>query len=107
MEFLHRRFHAVLAAILVAGFGAALAVLVLADVTPPDPLGESKRYVHDMVLYGGKANMVLGEAAQWLGSLLHGKRLAGALAAATLLAAGAFWYFFAPPRKSPPPGKDA
>ncbi|MEO8003724.1 MAG: hypothetical protein ABI771_02380 [Betaproteobacteria bacterium] len=90
------RFRVILAAILIVGFGAALTIFAFAELAPDNPLGESKMYVHDMVLYGGKTNMVLGEFAEWLGSLWHGTRLAFTVAALTLIVAGTFWYFFAP-----------
>jgi hypothetical protein len=96
METLHRNFRPVLIGILVVGLGAALLIFVFAEIAPGNPLGESKAYVHDMVLYGGKTNMVLGEFAEWLGSLWEGKRLAGTVAVITLLVAGAFFYFFSP-----------
>ena len=96
MEMAPARFRVILAAILIVGFGAALAIFAFAELAPVDPLGESKMYVHDMVLYGGKTNMVLGEFATWIGSLWHGTRLALTVAALTVLIAIAFWYFFAP-----------
>ncbi len=99
MEFLHERFRPILAGILVAGLGAALLIFLFAEAAPANPLGEpgeSKMYTHDMVLYGGKTNMVLGELSQWLDGMWQGKRLALTIAVITLLAAGAFYYFFAP-----------
>lgn len=96
MELAPARFRMILAAILIVGFGAALAIFAFSELAPDNPLGESKMYVHDMVLYGGKTNMVLGEFADWLGSLWHGTRLAFTVAALTALVAGAFWYFFSP-----------
>jgi hypothetical protein len=50
---------------------------------------DSKRYVHDIELYGGKAAVVVDDIDRWLGSLWHGKRLAytlGALAIGLALA---------------------
>lgn len=99
MEGIHARFRPILIAILAVGLGSALLIYLFAEIAPGNPLGEpgdSKMYVHDMVLYGGKTNMVMGEFAEWLGSLWHGKRLAFTVAAITLLVAGVFWYFGAP-----------
>jgi multisubunit Na+/H+ antiporter MnhB subunit len=96
---LQARFRPILIAILVVGLGSALLIYMFSAIAPGNPLGEpgeSKMYVHDMVLYGGKTNMVMGELAEWLGSLWHGKRLAFTVAAITLLLAAAFYYFFAP-----------
>jgi hypothetical protein len=103
----HRRFRLILAAIVVAGLGGALLVFVLAELPSGNPLGEpgdSKMYVHDMLLYGGKTNMVLGEFAQWFASLWHGRRLALSIAVLTLVLAAAFYYFFVP---LPDPDADA
>lgn len=96
---LHTRFRPILIGILIVGLGSALLIFLFAEIGPANPLGEpgeSKMYVHDMVLYGGKTNMVMGEFSEWLGSLWHGKRLAFTVAAITLLLAAAFYYFFAP-----------
>lgn len=41
--------------------------------TPPQ---DSKRYVHDIELNGGKAAVVVDDIDRWLGSLWHGRRLA-------------------------------
>ena len=79
---------------------------MFAGIAPADPPGKSKMFVHDMVLYGGKANLLGSEFADWLGSLWHGKRLAATIAVITLLAAGAFWNFGAPlPYDSPDDNK--
>jgi multisubunit Na+/H+ antiporter MnhB subunit len=99
MEVLQARFRPILIAILVVGLGSALLIFLFAELAPANPLGdpgESKMYVHDMVLYGGKTNMVLGEFSEWLGSLWHGKRFAFTIAVLTLVLAAAFYYFFAP-----------
>jgi hypothetical protein len=110
----HARFCLILAAILVAGLGAALLLFLLAELPSANPLGDpgdSKLYVHDMLLYGGKTNLVMGEFMEWIGSLWHGKRLSVTIAVLTLLLAAAFYYFFAPPpepdvRASGDPAKD-
>jgi hypothetical protein len=114
MDLPHTRFRAILAAILIGGLGAALLIFALAQSPAGNPLGEpgdSKAYVHDMLLYGGKTNMVMGEFMEWIGSLWHGKRLAIKIAVLTLLVAAAFHYFFAPlpdsdARASGDPAKD-
>ena len=99
MEMPHARYRAVLAAIVIVGLGAALLIFLLAGNPAANPLGDpgdSKMYVHDMLLYGGKTNMVMGEFMEWIGSLWHGKRLAITITVLTLLVAAAFHYFFAP-----------
>lgn len=82
-----RRFIAI--AILVAGLGSALAIYVTAAIAPANPLGyepeDSKRYLREMEVYGGKANVLASEIRKGFESLWHGKRLAGTVACLTLL----------------------
>lgn len=103
------RFRLIIAAILVLGLGSAILIYLFAETAPANPLGyepaESKMYVHDMLLYGGKANLLGSEFADWLGGLWHGKRLAFTVACITLLVAGAYLYFGAP--LPPDPDADA
>jgi hypothetical protein len=103
------RFRLIIATILVLGLGSAILIYLLAEAAPANPLGyepaESKMYVHDMLLYGGKVNLLGSEFADWLGGLWHGKRLAFTVACITLLLAGAFLYFGAP--LPPEPDADA
>jgi hypothetical protein len=99
MDALHTRFRPILLAILIVGLGSALLISLFAEIPPANPLGEpgdSKMYVHDMVLYGGKTNMVMGEFMEWFASLWHGRRLAYTVGVITLLLAAVFYYFFAP-----------
>src|SRR5258708_9964458 len=72
------RVRLITSAILILGFGSAIAIYIFVDAPPANPLGElgdSKMYVHDMLLYGGKANLLGSEVAGWFGTLLHGRRL--------------------------------
>ncbi len=100
-------FRLIIATILILGLGSAILIYLFAEPVPGSPLGyepeESKRYVHDMLLYGGKANLLASEFIQWFDGLWHGKRLAFTLACITLLLAGAFLYVGAPL----PPDADA
>jgi len=100
-------FRLIIATILILGLGSAILIYLFAEPAPGSPLGyepeESKRYVHDMLLYGGKANLLASEFIQWFDGLWHGKRLAFTLACITLLLAGAFLYVGAPL----PPDPDA
>jgi hypothetical protein len=100
MTKLQTRLRLIIATILVFGLGSAILIYLLAEAAPANPLGyepaESKMYVHDMLLYGGRANLLGSEFVEWLGGLWHGKRLAFTVAVITLLLAAAFYYFFAP-----------
>jgi len=48
---------------------------------------DSKRYQSEMERLGGKFNVTLDEATDWLSSLWHGKRLAYTIAVLAILAA--------------------
>ena len=69
---------------------------VTASPPPPHPLGydpfASKKYVHDLELYGGKINVLAVELHQWLASLWRGKALAYTVAVLTLMLASLLWF---------------
>lgn len=87
-------------AILVIGFASAVAIYLTAHPAPGNPLGyepeDTKKFVHDMEVYGGKGNLLAYEFRQWLGSLWHGKRLAITVTVITVIAACVFAFFAAP-----------
>ena len=104
-----RRFIAI--AILVAGFGSALVIYVTATPVPANPLGydpeDSKQYLREMEVYGGKANLLASAFRQWVDSLWHGRRLAVTVVCLTLLLLLFFWVASTPlpPEVGPsPPG---
>lgn len=84
-------------AILAVGFGAAAAVYFAAGPEPENPLGydplENKRFVHDLELYGGKANVLAAEFRDWFTGLWYGRNLAFTIAAITVLLALAARFF--------------
>ncbi len=80
-----------LAAAVVLALGIASSVFIYIRAaggqasSPYDALGNgvyvmdpqnSKTYVHDMELYGGKANMLTDDFTRWFDGLWHGKPLA-------------------------------
>src|SRR5712691_5422261 len=81
-------------AILVIGFATAVAIYVTARPPPGNPLGyepkDTKQYLRDVKLYGGKANVLATELREWFDSLWHGKRLAFTVVVITVIAAFAF-----------------
>jgi hypothetical protein len=87
-------------AILVIGFLAALVIYLTAQPPPENPLGydplDTKKYLHDLEVYGGKANVFAAEVREWFDSLWHGKRLAFTVAVLTGITAGAFKFFATP-----------
>ncbi len=90
--FVDTRRTAVAAGILCAGCAAALFIYLTA-APPSDPLGErledSKRYLRQMEIYGGKANVLASEIRERFAGLWHGRALAftvGGLSALLALA---------------------
>lgn len=61
--------------------------------------GHSKKFLHDLELYGGKANVLMYRFQVWLEELFQGKSLAVMVACLALGAAG--WFIYAARR---PPG---
>jgi hypothetical protein len=92
-------------AILVLGFAVAIVIFLTAQPPAANPLGydplDTKRYLHDLEVYGGKANVLAAEFRDWFDSLWHGRRLAFTVAALSVIAAFAF-KFFATPLPSDP-----
>jgi len=94
-----RRALIITALILTVGLTTALAIYVAAARAPDDSsdeLTDSKQYLRQMELYGGKANVLAAELQHWLASLWHGRRLALTVACGTVLVAGAYWLVAAP-----------
>ncbi len=71
------------------GFGAALAAGIIARVRPENPLGyeflDNKKYIHDLQVYGGTANVLAAEFREWFAGLWYGKNLAYTIAVLTIL----------------------
>jgi hypothetical protein len=91
-----RRIREVTGGILASGLGAAGIIYLTARPKGPNPLGyepeDTKRYLRDLELYGGKANLIATEFRRWFESLWQGRNLAWTLATLTLVAALVFWW---------------
>ncbi len=93
----HRRprLHLLTAAILALGLGSALGIQRTAAVRPPNPLGyepeDTKRYLRQLEMVGGKANVVAVQFRQWFEGLWQGPQLATTVAALTGVLAAGFW----------------
>ncbi len=94
------RVHAVIKAILTAGYGAALVIFCLARPPQANPLGyeftDSKRYLRDMEMFGGKANILTAQFRDWLAGMFQGRSLALTVAILTSLLALGVWIFAMP-----------
>jgi hypothetical protein len=91
--------------ILLAGLISATWIYQTADNNPKNVLGydegngsvypirpeDSKKYLRDLELYGGKANVLVTEFRLWFVGLWHGKSLAFTLAFITILISLAFY----------------
>ena len=89
------RLRFVAAVILIGGLAGATWIYLSAappdDALAYDPM-QSKKYLHDLELYGGKANVLAAQLMGWFESLWHGARLAYTVACAAVLLAGVFWF---------------
>ena len=76
------------AIILLIGLGASAVIyLKAADVSETGlvyEFEESKQYMHDLELYGGKMNVLTVELTKWFNGLWHGKSLAYTLGCITI-----------------------
>jgi len=83
---LQTRLYLVSAIILVVGLGSAILIYLTAKSDSYSVLGyeDSKTYIHDLELYGGKANVLANEFMRWFGGLWHGKSLAFTVACITI-----------------------
>jgi hypothetical protein len=86
--------------ILAIGLAAAVVIFLTAQPPPENPLGydplDTKKYLHDLEVYGGKANVFAAELREWFDSLWHGRRLAFTVAVITVITAWAFKFFATP-----------
>ena len=72
------------------------------SVYPINP-EDSKQYLRDLELYGGKANVLADQFRRWFGSLWHDKSLAFLVAGTTIMVSFGFFYaanYLLPPLNS-------
>jgi hypothetical protein len=98
-RFLETRRKAVALGILCAGLFAALVIHFAA--APPDEteearLAETKQYLRQMELYGGKANVLASEVREWFAGLWPGRGLAIPVAFLSALLALVVWIALTP-----------
>ena len=79
---------------------AAVVIYLTAQPPPDNPLGydpmDTKKYLHDLEVYGGKANVVAAQFREWFDSLWRGKPLAYTVAVLTVISAGVYKFFATP-----------
>jgi hypothetical protein len=97
-----RRLRALARWTLVLGLGAAVLIFLTAKPAPPDPLGydpmDTKRYLRELEVFGGKANILATQFRQWFEGLWEGRNLAYTVAALTGLLAALFRFLGREPR---------
>jgi hypothetical protein len=91
------RRYLITAVILLVGLGSAVVIYLTADNAADNGLvndfENSKKYMHDLELYGGKANVLANELTNWFAGLWHGRSLAFTVAFTAIVTA--LVYFFA------------
>ncbi|MGO9014391.1 MAG: hypothetical protein ACLQF0_05375 [Dissulfurispiraceae bacterium] len=98
------RLYLISAVILLFGLGSSVLIYLTAENDSDNALDfeNSKIYLHDLELYGGKANVLAHDFRTWLVGLWHGKSLAYTIACITLVIS--FGIFFVA-RHLPPDSK--
>ncbi|WP_243384506.1 hypothetical protein [Geothrix alkalitolerans] len=90
------RIRRVTAGILTAGLGAAALIYLRARPRMANPLGyepeDTKKYLRELEVYGGKLNVLVTEFRHWFEGLWQGRSLAATVAVLTLLLAFGFWF---------------
>jgi hypothetical protein len=88
-EALERRVRRITRTILLVGFAAALAAWIAARARPENPLGydplDNKKYIHDLQVYGGTANVLAAQFREWFAGLWYGTNLAYTITVLTVL----------------------
>ena len=90
------RYKLVTILMLCAGLGSAVVIYLTAgspdEISMVDEFEESKRFTHDLELYGGKANVLASKFSHWFEGLWHGQTLAFTVAFLTVVIAVAFYF---------------
>lgn len=91
-----RRINDITAILLLVGLSSSVAIYLSVKPQPPDPLGydplDTKKYLRELELYGGKVNILFTEFRQWFDGLWHGKSLAYTVAVITVILSFTFWF---------------
>ena len=85
-------------AILAVGFASAV-VIYFVNATPPASDFEfeaSKKYLRELEVYGGKANVLATQFRNWFNGLWHGRSLAFTVAVISVFLALAYNFFATP-----------
>jgi len=102
-----RRVNRISAVLLAVGLGVAAAAFLLAAPEPEDdglddPL-HNKKYVHELKVLGGQANVLAAEFQDWFAAQWQGRTLARTIAVLTLISVGAYRFVALHPDSAPEP----
>ena len=103
---LHTCLNLISAIILLVGLGSAILIYLKAENNSSAVLGyeeeggsiypifpeDSKKYLRDLELYGGKANVLMDELRRGFAGLWHGRSLAFTIACITIFISFGFYY---------------
>jgi hypothetical protein len=90
-----KRCRSVTAAILLIGFGSALAIYLTAVAAPDDPFAEfekSKKFAYELERMGGKAALAANSINKWFAGLWQGEALAYTVAVITIFIAAGYYF---------------
>ncbi len=90
-----KRCYILTAAILLLGFGAAIAIYLTAGESPADPFAEfenSKKYAYELERIGGKAAVAADCLNKWFVGLWQGETLAYTVAVITIIIAAGYYF---------------
>ena len=83
------------AAILLVGFGIAVAIYLTAGEAPVDPFAEfenSKKFAYELERMGGKAALAANGLNKWFAGLWQGETLAYTVAVITIIIAAGYYF---------------
>lgn len=88
------RLSLIAAIVLLVGFGSSILIYLTAENVSDDVLGyeNSKKFMHDMELYGGKANVLAYDFRRWFFGLWQGEALAFTIAFITIVISLGLFY---------------
>ena len=83
---LQKSLYLITCTVLLIGLGSAVLIYLTSENDSSSVLGyeDSKKYMHELELYGGKANVFVNEVERWFVGLWHGKSLAFTVAFITI-----------------------
>ena len=95
-ERLATHFKSMAVIILAVGLSSSVIVYLTAKSAAPNPLGydplDTKKYLRELEVYGGKVNILATEFREWFDGLWRGKPLAFTIVFITVMLALLFWF---------------